>query len=940
MKKIFTLLLITGISGSLSAQTRENVVGWLDWTNFSTATAEVGITGNANTSVLTTTGTDALVISDADGTGQRAFATGWAGGANTKSWNFSFKSTKYQTLIFSCRMYGTNTPASFLGPRDFKLQYSLNGSSWTDVSGGTLQAGSGNGNFTNLSNISLPAACANQAIVYLRMLMTSNTSVTNTTVNGGQSHIDDILVTGVSTPEAPTDIALSNSALLVPTTGGSISAGTSVGTLSSTDFNAGNTFSYTLVPGSGDNDNNLFSVSGAALSTAASLSSRTYNIRVRSTDNSSLYYEEAMIVNVLQKDAMLSGDRKRISSMGPDGDVTYSASTAAPVYNSVNNEYLLVWSGNSGASPMAANEVEIFGQRMNATTGASVGSMIRISFMGTDGDASATRRRGVNPAVAYSASNNEYFVVWQGDHNTGSLINGEDEIWGQRINAANGTLSGSMVRVSTMGPDGNAAFDAITPDVAWNATSGNYLVVWRADDNTSPLVDNENEVYAQSVDAGGNLSGSRIRVSTMGPDGSALYNASTPAVAWNATANEFMIIWQADDNTAPLVDNEFEIFGQRLSSTGVLTGSRLRISSMGPDGSTLYAASVPDIAWNSTSNEYMAVWRGDDNTAPLVDNEFEVFSQRLGAAGTLQGGRVRVSDMGPDGSTAYNANTPKLAYNSALNEYWVLWQGDDDATSVDNEFEIFMQRLTGTGNETGTNDVRVSYMGPMGNTSYLASIPAIVYNSTSQSAFASWQGDDNTAPLVDNENEIFGQALTMQASLPVTWLSFTASNQNNTAVLLRWSTASEVHAADFVVQKSTDGRLWRNLGTVMATGYANTVSDYSFTDDQPATGKSYYRILQRDRDNRSTYSKTASVAIGENRQLAVFPNPVNTSLTVQLPVSGEATVKVFSHEGKLVKMQQLTAASTTLDVGLLSPGLYHVQVYQQHKTYHQTVVKY
>ena len=35
------------------------------------------------------------------------------------------------------------------------------------------------------------------------------------------------------------------------------------------------------------------------------------------------------------------------------------------------------------------------------------------------------------------------------------------------------------------------------------------------------------------------------------------------------------------------------------------------------------------MAYNSTNNEYLVVWHGDDNTAPLVDNEFEIYGQQF-----------------------------------------------------------------------------------------------------------------------------------------------------------------------------------------------------------------------------------------------------------------------------------------------------------------------
>ena len=57
----------------------------------------------------------------------------------------------------------------------------------------------------------------------------------------------------------------------------------------------------------------------------------------------------------------------------------------------------------------------------------------------------------------------------------------------------------------------------------------------------------------------------------------------------------------------------------------------------GRTGTPASPPSIPAVAYNSTNNEYLVVWAGDDNTAPLVDDEFEIFGQRLNAV--RRGGR-------------------------------------------------------------------------------------------------------------------------------------------------------------------------------------------------------------------------------------------------------------------------------------------------------------
>ena len=105
----------------------------------------------------------------------------------------------------------------------------------------------------------------------------------------------------------------------------------------------------------------------------------------------------------------------------------------------------------------------------------------------------------------------------------------------------------------------------------------------------------------------------------MGPPAAAGFGAEDPAVAYNARRNEYLVVWSGDDDTGPLVNDEFEIFAQRLTAGGDEVGANdRRISDMGPNGDTAYSAQDPAVAYNPTSDEYLVAWEGDDDAGPLV----------------------------------------------------------------------------------------------------------------------------------------------------------------------------------------------------------------------------------------------------------------------------------------------------------------------------------
>src|SRR5690606_33886525 len=98
-------------------------------------------------------------------------------------------------------------------------------------------------------------------------------------------------------------------------------------------------------------------------------------------------------------------------------------------------------------------------------------------------------------------------VVWSGDDPGGAdgLADEEHEVWAQRVSTTTGDPLGPRLRLSAMGPDGDAAFDAERPAVAWNPRTGTWLVVWQGDTTGGDLVDGELEVWARAVTADGAL---------------------------------------------------------------------------------------------------------------------------------------------------------------------------------------------------------------------------------------------------------------------------------------------------------------------------------------------------------------------------------------------------------------------------------------------------
>lgn len=450
----------------------------------------------------------------------------------------------------------------------------------------------------------------------------------------------------------------------------------------------------------------------------------------------------------------VGADDFRISDMEVGTSVTLGTSTAV-AYNPDRNEYLVVWSGREGG----LTGTEIYGQRIDAATGKEVGiNDFRISDMGADGAPLYYLIAARRPDVVYNPIAREYLVVWYGDDQGGDHF----QIYGQRLDEKGMEVGPNDFPLSSMGPGivspGYSAFD---PSVAFNPDANEYLVVWGGTDGDFPAVPIEAEVFGQRLDGstGAEIGADDFRISEMGPPGNSSYGAGDPYVVYNPARQEYLVVFRAEDDAGALAEGEFELYGQRLSGAAAaeVGPDDFRITDVGSDGDTKYAAWGPAVAWNSAADTYLVAWSGDEDLGAVVDYEFEVYGQLLAGDGAEIGANdFRISFSGPDGDTAYGASIPAVTYHAARDEFIVVWSGSDDEEGLaSSQSEVYVQRLTGGAAALG-NAQRISgsSLGP--DPSLDAGSASVVYNPSSGELLVPW----NVSSYPDNDpEEIYAQRL-------------------------------------------------------------------------------------------------------------------------------------------------------------------------------------
>ena len=152
-----------------------------------------------------------------------------------------------------------------------------------------------------------------------------------------------------------------------------------------------------------------------------------------------------------------------------------------------------------------------------------------------------------------------------------------------------------------------------------------------------------------------------------------------------------------------------------------------------------------------------------------------------------------------------------------------------------------------------------------------------------------------------------------------------------------WKTTAELDDDYFELERGEDGRQFSKLNTVKANGSG---SEYSFWDETPLDGTSYYRLKLFDRSGSFVYSDVVNATLkrGRGPALEAYPNPVETVLkiTVNGTIGNNATISLIDVAGRTIKTIQVKAAETIVNMDDLAQGVYFIKYTNE---IHQQTIK-
>ncbi len=238
------------------------------------------------------------------------------------------------------------------------------------------------------------------------------------------------------------------------------------------------------------------------------------------------------------------------------------------------------------------------------------------------------------------------------------------------------------------------------------------------------------------------------------------------------------------------------------------------------------------------------------------------------------------------------------------------------------------------GNMTFPNNSQDTYTGTGGELFVLGTVSG---NTTASGAQQGEGALQNKYPNL--ANFLNGSATT----LPIILSYFKAQAQEG-KVVTEWATDQEIDNDFFTIERSTNGKEFEVVGTLPGAGNSSVQKMYTFTDNAPLSGASFYRLKQTDFDGKFAYSSIVALtmqpqAVESNSTLTVIsvaPNPFEKSFYVEfeLTAAGLIEARLTNLQGHIVAFETMEGATgnnrhTFQDTDGLPSGTYLLSLIQR-----------
>ncbi|RYE20649.1 MAG: T9SS type A sorting domain-containing protein [Sphingobacteriales bacterium] len=155
----------------------------------------------------------------------------------------------------------------------------------------------------------------------------------------------------------------------------------------------------------------------------------------------------------------------------------------------------------------------------------------------------------------------------------------------------------------------------------------------------------------------------------------------------------------------------------------------------------------------------------------------------------------------------------------------------------------------------------------------------------------------------------------------------------NSYGLVHWTSTNELPGVQYAIEKSTDGTVFRAIGSVNGKAANGFGEQYSFADPTQLKAAAYYRIAIKE-NGQIKYSKTILLSPGEiSFDIKNLLNPFDTQLSFDVitPDNGNVKISVLDNFGRTIRSHNHTVYKGVTpikitDHGAISNGIYNLKV--------------
>ncbi len=192
----------------------------------------------------------------------------------------------------------------------------------------------------------------------------------------------------------------------------------------------------------------------------------------------------------------------------------------------------------------------------------------------------------------------------------------------------------------------------------------------------------------------------------------------------------------------------------------------------------------------------------------------------------------------------------------------------------------------------------------------------IVYNDNTNLPI--WLAMGNTCPTFNDPipiRTVIGSVQSRRGS------ESSSGEQQN---IIRWETTADVENSHFEISSSIDGKVFRPIGHLPATG----ITRYEWVDEKPLhrDNQTFYHIRQLNPDGTELYSEVLHIRFEKTKELGVYPTLATTQITVVTEGYEPQDFCIINALGQTVLNGKINASTQQINISALANGTYTIKL--------------